>query len=148
MRRSGRYAVFVTGPMDLARNRLGLLDGLVEVWNGMPWLSPVWSRLPRVVFLHHVHGEMWPMTLPSPLAEAGNLLESRLAPPFYRRSRIVTLSESSQREIVALPGVEGESCQRCAPGDRARATHRAASARTGRSWSQSGASCPSRTSPG
>ena len=45
------------------------------------------------------------MTLPSPLAEAGNLLESRLAPPLYRRSRIVTLSESSRHEIVALPGI-------------------------------------------
>jgi len=105
VRRSGRYAVFVTGPMDLAASRLGPLDGLVEVWNGMPFLSPLWSRLPRVVFLHHVHGEMWPMTLPSPLAEAGNLLESRLAPPFYHTSQIVTLSESSRREIVALPGV-------------------------------------------
>src|ERR1017187_9107146 len=87
-RRSGRYAVFVTGPMDLAASRLGPLDGLVEICNGMPWLSPLWSRLPRVVFLHHVHGEMWSMALPSPLAGAGNLLESRLAPPFYRRSQI------------------------------------------------------------
>ena len=84
VRRSGRYAVFVKGPMDIATGRLGPVDALVEISNGMPWLSPLWSRLPRVVFLHHVHGEMWPMVLPSPLAEAGNLLESRLAPPFYR----------------------------------------------------------------
>jgi len=116
VRRSGRYAVFLTGPMDLARSRLGPLDGLVEVWNGMPWLSPLWSGLPRVVFLHHVHGEMWPMALPSPLAEAGNLLESRLAPPFYRRSRIVTLSESSRREIVALPGVHASRVSVVPPG--------------------------------
>ena len=116
VRRSGRYAVFVTGPMDIATSRLGPLDGLVEVWNGMPWLSPLWSRLPRVVFLHHVHGEMWPMTLPSPLAEAGNLLESRLAPPFYRRSQIVTLAESSRREIVALPGVRADRVSVVPPG--------------------------------
>ncbi len=105
VRRSGRYAIFVSGPMELASGRFGSLDGLVEIWNGMPFLSPLWSRLPRVVFLHPVHGEMWPMTLPSPLAEAGNLLESRLAPPLYRRSRIVTLSDSSRHEIVALPGI-------------------------------------------
>ncbi len=116
VRRSGRYAVFVTGPMDLAASRLGPLDGLVEIWNGMPWLSPLWSRLARVVFLHHVHGEMWPMTLPSPLAEAGNLLESHLAPPFYCRSQIVTLSESSRREIVALPGVRPDRVSVVPPG--------------------------------
>ena len=102
--------------MDLARGHLGPVDALVEIWNGMPWLSPLWSRLPRVVFLHHVHGEMWPMVLPSPLAEAGNLLESRLAPPFYRRSRIVTLSESSRRQIVALPGVRARDVSVVPPG--------------------------------
>jgi len=116
VRRSGRYAVFVTGPIDIAGNHLGPLDGLVEIWNGMPFLSPLWSRLPRVVFLHHVHGEMWPMALPSPLAEAGRSLESRLAPPFYRRSQIVTLSESSRREIVALPGVRASRVSVVPPG--------------------------------
>jgi glycosyltransferase involved in cell wall biosynthesis len=82
----------------------------------MPFLSPVWSRVPTVVFLHHVHGEMWPMTLPSPLAQAGSLLESWVAPPFYRRSRIVTLSESSRREIVALPGVRKDRVTVVPPG--------------------------------
>jgi glycosyltransferase involved in cell wall biosynthesis len=82
----------------------------------MPWLSPVWSRLPRVVFLHHVHGEMWPMVLPPSLAKAGNLLESRLAPPFYCRSRIVTLSESSRGEIVRLPGVRAGRVSVVPPG--------------------------------
>jgi len=116
VRRSGRYAVFVRGPMDLAASRLGPLDGLVEIWNGMPWLSPLWSRLARVVFLHHVHAEMWSMVLPSPLAKAGSLLESRLAPPFYRGSQIVTLSESSRREIVALPGVRADRVSVVPPG--------------------------------
>jgi glycosyltransferase involved in cell wall biosynthesis len=59
---------------------------------------------------------MWSMTLPSPLAEAGNLLESRLAPPLYRRSRIVTLSESSRQEIVSLPGIRGERVSVVPPG--------------------------------
>ena len=116
VRKSGRYAVFVTGPADIATGRLGQVDGLVEIWNGMPWLSPVWSRLPRVVFLHHVHGEMWPMVLPSPLAQAGNLLESRLAPLFYCTSRIVTLSESSRSEIVRLPGVRADRVSVVPPG--------------------------------
>ena len=116
LRRSGRYAVFVTGPIDIAAGRFGPIDGLVEIWNGMPFLSPLWSRLPRVVFLHHVHGEMWSMVLPAPLAAAGNLLESRLAPPFYARSRIVTLSESSRREIVTLPGVRPSRVSVVPPG--------------------------------
>jgi len=116
VRRSGRYNVFATAPAEIAAGRFGPLDGLVEIWNGMPFLSPLWNRLPGVVFMHHVHGEMWAMTLPSPLAEAGNLLESRLAPLLYRRARIVTLSESSRREILTLPGIRGDRVNVVPPG--------------------------------
>jgi len=116
VRRSGRYAVFAKAPLELASGRFGQFDGIVEIWNGMPFLSPVWSRVPTIVFLHHVHAEMWAMTLPSPLAEAGNFLESRLAPPLYRRARIVTLSESSRLEIVALPGVRPDRVSVVPPG--------------------------------
>ena len=40
------------------------------------------------------------MVLPPWLARIGYTVEHRLAPPVYRRSRLVTLSESSKREIV------------------------------------------------
>jgi glycosyltransferase involved in cell wall biosynthesis len=82
----------------------------------MPFMSPVWSGLPRVVFMHHVHGEMWSMALPPALARMGQSLEARLAPPIYHRSKIVTLSESSRREIVALPGVRANRVSVVPPG--------------------------------
>ncbi len=41
----------------------GRPDGLVEIWNGMPFFSPLWARCPRIIFLHHVHAEMWQMVL-------------------------------------------------------------------------------------
>jgi glycosyltransferase involved in cell wall biosynthesis len=44
---------------------------------------------------------MWPMVLSPKLAGLGAAIETRLAPPLYRRSTIVTLSESSRRDIVA-----------------------------------------------
>ncbi len=68
----------------------------------MPFFSPLWARGPRVVFLHHVHAEMWEMVLPPKLARLGRLVEQRMAPPFYRRTRIVTLSPSSRSEIVSM----------------------------------------------
>jgi glycosyltransferase involved in cell wall biosynthesis len=123
-RRAGRYAVFPAAALGLRRLRPRPGEALVEVWNGMPFFSPLWFRGPRVVFLHHVHAEMWRMVLPGWLARMGENVERRLAPPLYRRSRVVTLSESSKEEIVrmlripaervsvALPGVE----RRFAPG--------------------------------
>jgi len=68
------------------------------------------------VFLHHVHAEMWQMVLRPGRARAGALLERRLAPPFYRRTRIVTLSESSRREIVTMLGLRSSRVSVVRPG--------------------------------
>jgi glycosyltransferase involved in cell wall biosynthesis len=100
IRKAGRYMVFARAAFSEVMGWHGSRDGLVEIWNGMPWFSPVWASGPRIVFLHHIHAEMWQMTLPPRLAALGNTLESRIAPPLYRRTPIVTLSESSKRELV------------------------------------------------
>jgi glycosyltransferase involved in cell wall biosynthesis len=100
IRKAGRYLVFPRAAFSEMMGWHGGRDGLVEIWNGMPFFSPVWARTPHVTWLHHVHAEMWRMTLPPRLAALGNFIESRLAPPLYRHTPIVTLSESSKREIV------------------------------------------------
>jgi glycosyltransferase involved in cell wall biosynthesis len=116
VRRAGRYAVFPRTLVSGALGRLGSGDGLVEVWNGMPFFSPLWARCPRITFLHHVHAEMWDMVLPRGLAALGNSIEHQLAPPIYRRSRIVTLSSSSKAEIVDRLGIPAERVMVCPPG--------------------------------
>jgi len=100
IRRAGRYAVFPRAAFSEATGRHGARDALVEIWNGMPFFSPLWAKGPSITFLHHVHAEMWDMTLPPSLARVGRGIESILAPPLYRRTRIVTLSESSRDELV------------------------------------------------
>lgn len=100
VRRAGRYMVFPRAALAELTGLHGPADGLVEIWNGMPFFSPLWARCPRVVFLHHLHAEMWDMTLSPDLARVGRFIESRLAPPLYRGTSVVTLSESSKRELV------------------------------------------------
>ena len=116
LRRAGRYAVFPGAAWEGLRMGHPPGDALVEIWNGMPFFSPLWYRGPRVVFLHHVHAEMWGMVLPPTLARIGDAVERRLAPPFYRRSRIVTLSESSRDEIVDMLGFRADRVTVARPG--------------------------------
>jgi glycosyltransferase involved in cell wall biosynthesis len=116
-RRAGRYAVFAATAFDALRGKLGTGDGIVEIWNGMPFFSPLWARgTPRITFLHHVHGEMWRMVLPERLARIGLAIEQVVAPPLYRRGRIVTLSESSKREIVERLGLRSDRVSVAPPG--------------------------------
>jgi len=116
IRKAGRYLVFPRSVASEMTGRLGPCDGLVEIWNGMPFLSPIWWRGPRMIWLHHVHGPMWQMTLPPRLAKLGSTVEERIAPPFYRRSPVVTLSESSREELVEELGFQRERVHVIEPG--------------------------------
>jgi glycosyltransferase involved in cell wall biosynthesis len=116
VRKAGRYGVFPGAAWGATRMGHRPGDALVEVWNGMPFLSPLWYAGPRIVFLHHVHAEMWGMVLPPALARMGDTMERRIAPRFYRRSRIVTLSESSRAEIVKMLHLRRERVTVAPPG--------------------------------
>lgn len=102
VRRGSRYTVFPRAFGSEMVGRMGRFDALVEVWNGVPWLSPLWTRKPRITFLHHVHGPMWDQLLPGPFATLGRVMESRLAPPLYRRGLTVTPSEATRQELLGL----------------------------------------------
>jgi glycosyltransferase involved in cell wall biosynthesis len=116
VRKAGRYMVFPRSVIAEAAGRNGYRDALVEIWNGVPFMSPVWCQGPRMIWLHHVHGPMWQMSLPPRLARLGNILEERIAPPFYRRSPIVTLSNSSRDELVSEMGFKKDRVTVVPPG--------------------------------
>jgi glycosyltransferase involved in cell wall biosynthesis len=100
VRRGSRYGVFARSAVAEVLQRMGPRDALVEIWNGVPWFSPVWFRGPRVTWLHHIHGPMWDQIFPRPLAAAGRFVEGRVAPPFYRGTEVVTLAEPSRDELL------------------------------------------------
>ncbi|MEZ5141940.1 MAG: glycosyltransferase family 4 protein [Acidimicrobiales bacterium] len=116
IRRSGRHLVF---PSTIAAEVLrwhGPRDAVLEVWNGVPYLSPLWAGSPHAVMIHHVHRRMWDMVLTPRLARFGRALEGRIAPPFYRRSPVVTPSSSSKQEIIDLLGLSPELISVVPPG--------------------------------
>jgi glycosyltransferase involved in cell wall biosynthesis len=100
IRKAGRYLVFPRAAFSEMMGWHGASDGLVEIWNGMPFFSPLWTQRPTVAWLHHVHDSMWEMTLPPNLAKFGRRLEFDIAPRVYRRTPIVTLSNSSKDELI------------------------------------------------
>lgn len=97
-----RYTVFPRTALAEVLHRAGPRDAVIEIWNGVPWFSPVWHRGPQVTWLHHVHGPMWGQQFSPVVASLGRRLETGLAPRFYRRHPIVTLASASRDEIVEL----------------------------------------------
>jgi glycosyltransferase involved in cell wall biosynthesis len=116
VRKHGRFMVFPTAVLSELTGAHGPRDGLVEIWNGVPFLTPLWATGPKVAFVHHVHRDMWDMVLEDKLARAGKFFEHRLAPPLYRRTPIVTLSHSSRHELVDYLGLRPQQITVVPPG--------------------------------
>ena len=100
IRRGGRYMVFPRAVLAELAGFHGPRDGLVEIWNGMPFLSPVWARGPRAAWVHQPHTELWDRVLPPGRAAAGRIFERDLAPWLYRSTPVVTLSESVRSQLL------------------------------------------------
>lgn len=101
VRRGGKYTIY---PWALAAQlaRTHRADVVVDVQNGVPYLSPLVRRGPVINLVHHVHREQWPVIFPERIAAAGWWLESRLAPRIYRRRQYVAVSGSTSRELSGL----------------------------------------------
>ncbi|MCU1691369.1 MAG: group 1 glycosyl transferase [Frankiales bacterium] len=102
LRAGGRFGVYPRALLRLLGRRLGAVDVVVDVQNGMPFLSRLVTRVPVVVLCHHVHREQWPIVMGRFAARFGWAVESRLAPLLYRGCRYVTVSEQSRSDLVEL----------------------------------------------
>jgi glycosyltransferase involved in cell wall biosynthesis len=106
VRRGGRVGVFATSLIDERLGRLGPADGIIEIFHGVPFFAPLWSRLPQVGVVHHVHLGTWDMLLPAPIHHIGHAVERWLVPPVYRGRTLLTAAPSARDEIVEHYGVD------------------------------------------
>jgi glycosyltransferase involved in cell wall biosynthesis len=116
IRRRGRYMVFPAAVIAELRGLYGPRDGLVEIWNGVPFLSPLWARGPKITLVHHVHRQMWRLVLEERLARMGEIFESKVAPPLYRHVPVLTLSESSRQELIEYMHLRPDRVEVVPPG--------------------------------
>ena len=100
-RRGGRYSVFLHVIAARLFRRAKKNTAIVEIWNGVPWLSQLWGNKVRSTWLHHIHEDMWNESLPSVLAPIARWIEISLAPKLYRRTRIATLATTTRDELIS-----------------------------------------------
>ena len=93
--------VYLWAAIYLLTGRLGRVDRVLEVQNGMPFLARLFTRAPVVVLVHHVHREQWPVVGPF-LARVGWFMESRVAVRVNRGGRYLAVGEVTRSELVGL----------------------------------------------
>jgi glycosyltransferase involved in cell wall biosynthesis len=103
VRAGTKLSVYAQAVSRLARGAFGQLDVIVDVQNGIPFMSrAVAGDTPVVVLVHHVHREQWPVVYDPLRSRIGWWIESRLAPWLYRECTYVTVSERSRAELAGL----------------------------------------------
>jgi glycosyltransferase involved in cell wall biosynthesis len=101
VRRGGRFTVYLRAAAALAR-RPRAWDIVLDVQNGMPFWSPLFTRARVVNVTHHLHREQWRVIFGPRLGRVGWWLESRVAPRVYRRCRYLTVSAATRDDLVGL----------------------------------------------
>lgn len=102
VRRGGKLSVYPQALLRQLLRRLGTFDVVVDVQNGLPFLSRLTGRTPVVVLVHHVHREQWPVVYGPVRSRIGWWCESRLAPAVYRGCRYVAVSHATREELIEL----------------------------------------------
>lgn len=89
-------------------------DVVLDVFNGVSFLSSLARRPPTVVVVHHIHREQWSMVFGRVRGAIGWFLEHRVAARVQRDRPHVTVSVPSAEAIAETYGV---------PADRIRVAH-------------------------
>jgi glycosyltransferase involved in cell wall biosynthesis len=101
VRNGGTHTQFLRAPMAYWRH---LRDAhlVVEVCNGMPFLTPLWCRRPTICLVNHMHTELWGLRFPGPIAAVGRAFENRLMPWAHRDNLFLTVSNSTADSLRAI----------------------------------------------
>ena len=81
---------------------------------GIPWLSPLYSRTPRITIIHQLVREIFFDELPRPLSNIGYELEPLLY-RLYSKSKIVAASQSTARDLLYC-GIPRQNIDVISPG--------------------------------
>ena len=74
-------------------------DRVLDIANGIPFFSPLFTRTPSVLLVHHVHDRQWFAEFPLPVAVIGRYIERRVVPWLYRGLPTIAVSETTKEAL-------------------------------------------------
>ncbi len=89
-------------------------DLVVDQMHGIPFFTPLYVRVPIIVFIHEIAGEIWDYMYPFPVNIFGRFIEKILLLP-YRNKQFMTVSESTKKDLIAA-GIPGKNIVICING--------------------------------
>ena len=101
-RKGGTYTVYIFAVLYYLRKFRGKYDVIIDCENGIPFFMPLIAKEPVVLLIHHVHQEIFRKFLKFPMSAFAAFLEGKVMPAVYHDKQVITVSESSRKEILKL----------------------------------------------
>jgi glycosyltransferase involved in cell wall biosynthesis len=101
-RAGGRLTLYPMAMLVYLLRLRGRYDVILDCENGIPFFTPLFSRLPKVLVVHHVHQEIFRRQTRAPMRWLGLWLEGRFMPRVYRHTDVVAVSASTRDDLVAM----------------------------------------------
>jgi glycosyltransferase involved in cell wall biosynthesis len=95
-----RATVFPRAVLAVLRGVGRDADVVLEVINGITFLTPLWLRKPRVAMIHHVHRELFIQEFPRTGGLLFRVLERWPLRLLYRRTPFLTISDAARDDLV------------------------------------------------
>src|SRR3972149_5712094 len=101
-RKGGRYSLYFWAIWYYFKKLRRECDTIVDVQNGIPFFSILYSRKPKIAIVYHVHGRQFFIELPFPLNLIGFITEKFIFPLFYSNIKIMAISETTKKALIKL----------------------------------------------
>lgn len=102
VRRGGNYTVYFWAFIYYTLRFRKYFDIVIDCENGIPFLTPLYVRKPIFLLIHHIHQDVFRRHLMFPFSEIAAYIESDVMTFLYKHHYILTVSESSKKQILAL----------------------------------------------
>jgi glycosyltransferase involved in cell wall biosynthesis len=98
----GRLTLYPRVMLRYALRLHGRFDVVVDCENGIPFFSPVFARVPKVLVVHHIHHDIFSRETKPPIRWVGHFLEGWAMPRVYRNTQVVAVSKSTKDDLVGM----------------------------------------------
>lgn len=107
-RKGGRYSLYFWAIWYYFKLLRSKTDIIIDVQNGIPFFSTLYSRKPKLAVVYHVHNKQFFVELPFPLSLVGYMVEKHFFPLFYSKTKIIAISKTTKEELIKL-GFQGKN---------------------------------------
>lgn len=101
-RKGGRYSLYFWAIWYYFTKLKKNADIIVDVENGIPFFTPLFSQLPKTCFVHHVHRKQFFYELPFPVNFLGYSIETYIFPLIYKHTPIIAVSKTTRNDLIEI----------------------------------------------